>query len=63
MTGTLEERSENPMQASVLLNQINEQRNRLYILANNRMLIDPEVVRMSQELDQLLNLYHTLITH
>ncbi|AHF08014.1 sporulation protein Spo0E [Desulfitobacterium metallireducens DSM 15288] len=49
------------MRADKLLSQIDEQRNRLYNLANGRRLVDPEVVQMSQELDQLLNLYTILI--
>ncbi|WP_006715730.1 aspartyl-phosphate phosphatase Spo0E family protein [Desulfitobacterium metallireducens] len=61
MTETFEEGSDRLMRADKLLSQIDEQRNRLYNLANGRRLVDPEVVQMSQELDQLLNLYTILI--
>lgn len=62
MTKVFEEGSENLMRADILLTQIDEQRNQLYILVHNRSLVDPDVVQMSQKLDQLLNLYHTLMT-
>lgn len=61
MTEAFEEGYENPMRADKLLVQIDEHRSRLYILAAHRSLVDPEVVQMSQELDDLLNLYNNLI--
>lgn len=53
--------SEDLMRTDELLIQIDEQRNQLYLLAQSRMLADPEVVQMSQNLDQLLNLYNSLM--
>jgi hypothetical protein len=53
---------EHLMRSEKLLMKIDEHRDRLYILAQNRRLADPEVVQLSQELDELLNLYNSLIT-
>lgn len=61
-TGAFEEGSENLMRVDRLLNQIEEQRYLLYRVARNRNLADPEVVKMSQELDRLLNQYCSLTT-
>ncbi len=41
-----------------LLKQIEDLRNKLYLLSQGRDLADPAVVEMSQELDTLLNLYN-----
>lgn len=53
---------EHLMRSEKLLMKIDEHRDRLYTLAQNRRLADPEVVQLSQELDELLNLYNSLIT-
>lgn len=45
------------MDTMYLLQEIENLRNQLYVLSKDRELADPAVVRMSQELDYLLNLY------
>ena len=41
-----------------LIDQIEELRYRLYLLSKGKELIHPEVVQISQDLDQLLNEYY-----
>ncbi len=48
----------NAMEHVDLLEEIEELRCQLYTLSCDKDLADPEVVRMSQELDSLLNLYY-----
>lgn len=50
------------MRAEQLLSRIEELRYLLYSMAKDRRLADPEVVHMSQKLDQLLNQYYFLVT-
>lgn len=54
--------SDNRRLAEELLEEIEEQRYMLYIIARNKKLIDAEVVQMSQKLDELLNEYHHYMT-
>lgn len=42
-----------------LLREIEEYRLKMYELANKKNLTDPEVINISQRLDQLLNKYNT----
>ncbi|AFM02077.1 MULTISPECIES: aspartyl-phosphate phosphatase Spo0E family protein [Desulfitobacterium] len=46
------------MEHTNLLNEIEDLRRQLYALSYDKELADPAVVRMSQELDGLLNLYY-----
>ena len=46
-----------------LLRKIEVVRKRLYRYANSRSLVDENVVRLSQELDQLLNQYQRIAKH
>jgi chaperonin cofactor prefoldin len=46
------------METEQLLKQIEELRNKLYNLAEEKYLVDHEVVDVSQELDQLLNEFY-----
>lgn len=46
---------------SHILNQIEVIRNQLNDLADKKELTHPEVVRLSQELDKILNKYHLLL--
>lgn len=41
-----------------LLKRIEDLRTKLYLISKGKDLVDPEVVQMSQELDDLLNLYN-----
>jgi hypothetical protein len=45
-----------------LLKRIEGLREKLYDIGLNRNLIDPEVIQVSQQLDQLLNQYHRIIS-
>lgn len=45
----------NPVEILYFIENLREQLN---TLAQNRSLVDPEVVQLSQLLDSLLNLYH-----
>lgn len=46
------------MSSVEILNLIEVMREQLNRVAHNRPLIDPEVIKLSQSLDSLLNLYH-----
>jgi len=48
------------MECNHLLKEIEDLRHELYILSKDKELVDPVVVRLSQELDLLLNLYGRL---
>lgn len=43
-----------------LIKRIEELRYRLYRIADGKYLVDPEVVGVSQELDQLINRFYEL---
>jgi Spo0E like sporulation regulatory protein. len=47
----------------ILLKRIEGLREILNNIGLIRNLIDPEVIQVSQQLDQLLNQYHRIITH
>lgn len=48
---------------SYLINSIEKKRQKLIQLCNNKPLSDPEVVKLSQELDYLLNEYQKFEIH
>lgn len=45
-----------------ILNLIENLREQLIYLAQNKALVDPEVVKLSQMLDAYLNLYHNALS-